>query len=241
MREGPEVGTLIPDVPIRSCLFRVDDDYDATPVGTRMRAVFREVMLMGDDLFEGGASVTQVCYLLHLARSIGARTIVEVGFNVGFSSLGFLEASPNTRVVSFELNRRPCVDTAKTFIDSHYPGRHTLVIGDSRETLPLFASDPDGGVADLVLVDGGHDYDLVTSDIRNAAHLARDNAVVVVDDLTPWYPWGRGPTRAWQEAIEDGRVTPLEIVADGIPVDTVEGPGDRCWAVGRFRPGRVTA
>jgi Methyltransferase domain len=222
------------DGPIQSTLFTVGHDYDPGPTRGRMRQIFNRVMRDGEDVFEGGASISQVCYLLHLARKTRARTIVEVGFNIGYSCLGFLEASPTTRVISFELNDRPCVGTAKAFIDRHYPGRHRLVIGDSRETLPLYATGMHTDRADLIFIDGGHEYDIVTKDIRNASELAGDRAVVVLDDMTPWYPWGTGPTNAWREAIEDGLIAPLEYLTDGTPGDSVVGPADRCWAVGRY-------
>jgi predicted O-methyltransferase YrrM len=228
------MGMLTLEGPVRSTLFTVDEDFDADPLRRLMRQLFTQVMESGEEVLEAGTSLTQVCHLLHLARSLRARTIVEVGFNIGYSCLAFLEASPVTKVISFELDDRPCVRVANAFIDQHYPGRHSMVFGDSQETLPLYVADADTDPADLIFIDGSHQYDVVAKDIRNGSDLAGDAGIVVLDDLTPWYPWGTGPTRAWREAIEDGIVSPLEYLVDGAPGASVEGPADRCWAVGRY-------
>ena len=179
---------------------------------------------------EGGASVAEATYLEDLARKSEATRIAEIGFNIGFSSIAFLESSPRTSVVSFELDRRPAVELAKGFVDARYPGRHELIIGDSRQTVPRH----ERGDFDLVFVDGGHEYEIAAADLANAARLARPGGLVVVDDLVPWHPWGVGPYRAWQEALADGLIEPIESVVDGRVVDVIEEPGDRAWAAGRF-------
>jgi hypothetical protein len=58
--------------------------------------------------------------------------------------------------------------------------------------------------------------------------------VVVIDDLTPWRKWGEGPTQAWTEAIREGIIVQDELFIDGKPVDAIEPPGKRCWALGRY-------
>jgi predicted O-methyltransferase YrrM len=119
-------------------------------------------------------------------------------------------------------------------VDERYPGRHQLVIGDSRKTVPEYA-DAEGGRFDLVFVDGGHEYEIAVADIDNARRLAKPNGLIVVDDLIPWFPWGAGPYQAWQEAVANGLIDPVESLVDGHVVDVIEEPGDRAWATGRFR------
>lgn len=204
-------------------------------IGVLMKQMFDRVQQASAGMYEGGASLAQVEWLGNLARTAGATRIAEIGFNVGFSSIGFLESSPEVRLVSFELDSRPCVKAAKEFIDERYPGRHELIIGDSRHTLPEYAASGKADFFDLVFVDGGHEYDVSISDIRNSHSVARSGALVVVDDLTPWYLWGVGPTRAWAESVESGVIKPVEYVVDGLVVDQIEGPADRAWAAGTFR------
>ncbi|WP_054053352.1 O-methyltransferase [Alloactinosynnema sp. L-07] len=182
----------------------------------------------GGRLTEGGASAAEATYLRELARRTGAPRVAEIGFNVGFSALAFLDSAPEATVVSFELDRRWSVELAKEYVDNHYPGRHELVIGDSTVTVPDFAATRDDRF-DLVFVDGGHTYEVAAADIANARAIAKPGAVVVVDDLIPWYPWGVGPHRAWQEAVESGLVHSAEYYIDGHRVDTLTAPGDRAW------------
>ncbi|MFF1823381.1 O-methyltransferase [Kribbella sp. NPDC058245] len=193
--------------------------------------VYEHVRSNGGRLYEGGASVEEATYLQEVTVRTGALRIAEVGFNVGFSSIAFLESSPDVTVVSFELDQRHAVVLAKEYVDQNYPGRHELIIGNSLTTLPAY----EAGKFDLVFVDGGHEYEVATADIRNAARLAKPDGLVVVDDLVPWYPWGVGPTQAWDEAVADGLIEPLELLVDGKPVDLIAEPGDRAWALGRFR------
>ena len=194
--------------------------------------VYGHVRDNGARMYEGGASVEEALYLRNIARITEAGAIAEIGFNVGFSSIAFLESGPDVTVVSFELDRRHGVELAKQFVDERYPDRHELVIGNSVQTVPAYAEDR-AGTFDLAFVDGGHEYDVATADIRNICRLVRPGGIVVVDDLTPWYPWGVGPSQAWQEAIDDGLIDPLESFVDGKIVDAIVEPGDRAWAAAR--------
>lgn len=209
------------------------------PAGLELviKQAFRHVMQAEAGIYEGGASLAQISHLRDVARRSDSTWIAEIGFNVGYSTIGFLESSPETKVVSFELDLRPCVKLAKEFIDERYPGRHELVIGDSQVTVPEFAdADRSGPIGfDLVFIDGSHMYEVAANDIDNIRRIAAHRATVVMDDLTPWYLWGAGPTRAWHEAVEAGKIEPLEYIVDGRIVSHIEGPADRAWAVGRFR------
>jgi predicted O-methyltransferase YrrM len=210
---------------------RPDTDQDMTQIERLMWDVYEYVRDNGARIYEGGASVAEALYLQELTRTSGAKTVAEIGFNVGFSSIAFLESSPDVTVVSFELDRRAAVELAKQFVDERYPGRHELVIGSSLKTVPGYAQ---AGHFDLVFVDGGHEYEVASSDIRGAHRIAKPGGLLVVDDLIPWYPWGVGPHQAWEEAIADGIIEPIESVVDGQVVDVIEEPGDRAWATARF-------
>ena len=202
------------------------------PLEALMGDIYSHVREKGAAIFEGGASPGEAESLCELAASAGAARIAEIGFNVGFSALAFLESSPRASVVSFELNERRAVLFAKEFIDERYPGRHELVIGDSLETLPRYA-DERPHTFDLVFVDGGHSKEIAASDIRHACRLARPRGLVVVDDVIPWVRWGAGPYAAWNEAVAAGLLEPVELRLDGRLVAEIAAPGDRAWAVGR--------
>jgi predicted O-methyltransferase YrrM len=202
------------------------------PLEALMADIYSHVRENGAAIFEGGASPVEAKNLCELAASVSALRIAEVGFNVGFSALAFLESSPHASVVSFELNERRAVLLAKAFVDERYPGRHELVVGDSLDTLPRYA-DEHPQAFDLVFVDGGHSKEIADSDIRHACRLARPRGIVVVDDVIPWFRWGAGPYAAWNEAVAAGLLEPVELRLDGRLVAEIVKPGDRAWAVGR--------
>src|SRR5579859_1597930 len=148
----------------------------------------------GQSADEGSSSPQQQDYLRQLVQRSRARLVGEVGFNAGFSSLAFLSADPDVRVVSFDIGQHDIVGHAKEFLDGLYPGRHELVIGDSTRTVPGYAAENPAVSFDLVFIDGGHSYETVAADIVNMRAMSHLGTGVVVDDLTPWLWWGEGPT-----------------------------------------------
>ena len=52
----------------------------------------------------------------------------------------------------------------KEFIDKNYPDRHTLIIGNSLNTVPEYFK-KENKKFDLIFIDGGHDYDIAKYDL----------------------------------------------------------------------------
>jgi predicted O-methyltransferase YrrM len=183
---------------------------------------------------EGSSSSEQQDYLRRLARQSSARLVGEIGFNAGYSSMAFLSAGAEVRVVSFDIGCHEVVGPAKEFVDAQYPGRHELIIGDSAQSVPEYRIQHPETSFDIVFIDGGHEYEQARDDISNMKALSHPGTSVVIDDLTPWFWWGEGPTRAWTEAISQGIIVPVEILKDGRLVRGIEPPGERSWARGRY-------
>jgi hypothetical protein len=137
-------------------------------------------------------------------------------------------------VVAFDLAEHACAKAAKKLIDKRFPDRHTLIYGDSRVTVPEFTVQNPGVRFDLVFIDGGHDYEVAKADLMNMRPLCTAETVVVMDDLTPWFRWGAGPSKAWTGAIRDGLVHQDELFKDGYLVEAIAPPGKRSWALGRY-------
>ncbi|HEX3917383.1 MAG TPA: hypothetical protein VHW60_08595, partial [Caulobacteraceae bacterium] len=57
---------------------------------------------------------------------------------------------------------------------------------------------------------------------------------VIMDDLVPWRSYGAGPTKAWDEAVQDGVIRQEEFFQDGESVKVAQAPGDRAWALGHY-------
>jgi predicted O-methyltransferase YrrM len=201
---------------------------------SRLKCIEKEARARGSSR-EGSADTAELAYLADLASGSGMRLIAEIGFNAGLSSYTFLEANPYAHVYSFDLGEHDYVHPAKDHIDAVFPRRHTLILGDSTQTVPKFRASGRVPRFDLVFIDGGHSYEVAKTDLQNMKGLADRDTVLVFDDLVPWKFWGEGPTRAWQEALEDGYVDQTALIKDGQTVTTIAPPGERCWAVGRYR------
>lgn len=149
----------------------------------------------------------------------GPMKIAETGFGIGRSAWAFLEAKDDCTVTSFDIGKyEVAVPRAAEIVQKNFPGRHTLILGDSKETVPANQDD-----WDLVFIDGGHDYETAMADLKNFAKKGR---MVVFDDLVD-QSWARGCLRAWQDAIdpETGFVNHT--------LETRSGPN--AWAVGVYR------
>ena len=123
-------------------------------------------------IVEGGSFQisAQVARLHEFVAKRQPKSIMEIGFNAGHSALLFLAITPpTTKVVSFDLGEYAYVFAAKRYIDSLFPGRHTLVTGDSTVTIPKYEEQvahrmKDINTAppmrfDIIFIDGGHQND----------------------------------------------------------------------------------
>jgi predicted O-methyltransferase YrrM len=196
--------------------------------------VYAELRLRGFKIDEGPSSPEELHYLYKVAQGQNIIKIAETGFHLGFSSYAFLKSGKKTSVVSFDLGRHSFVPAAKEIIDRKFPGRHSIIYGDSRSTVPEFAAKNSNVPFDLIFIDGGHEYQIAKADIENMRSLAHSGTLVIMDDLIPWLPWGKGPVQAWTEAIRDQKIEQQELYKDGKPVRAVEPPGERAWALGRY-------
>ncbi|MBY6411875.1 class I SAM-dependent methyltransferase [Rhodococcus sp. BP-252] len=199
----------------------------------QLEAMVKETVTAGEP-FEYGADESELNYLASLAARPGTQLVCEVGFNAGFSSWAFLSASSSTVVYSFDLAGYAYSAAAKEHIDELFPGRHTLIQGDSHSTIKEFAAKYPDMRFDVIFVDGDHSLDGARADLADLRSLATPETVVVMDDITPWLWFGEGPTQAWQEAVEAGSVVHRSYYRDGVPVDVVEPPASRAWAEGYY-------
>jgi predicted O-methyltransferase YrrM len=166
------------------------------------------------------------------------REVAEVGFNGGHSSYTFLDSRPDVRVTSFDLGTHDYIDLTKSLIDSLFPGRHELVIGDSRSTVPAFAEAHPDHRFDLIFIDGIHTLEAARADIENCRFLASERAVIVMDDLERHKDASAGVVQAWLEAQHDGVIHQDVVAVNGFPVvgalDEIETSG-AVWALGHYR------
>lgn len=167
---------------------------------------------------EGSISEQEMHFLSELVESKpGPIKVAETGFDCGRSAWALLEGNPEATVTSFCLMEFGGEKIVKEIIDEHFPGRHTLVIGDSKETVPAQNED-----FDLVFIDGGHDYETAMADLKN---FAKPGRMVMFDDIVE-ASWAQDCVRAWREATaEDGFIDEK--------LETRDGPHG--WSVGVYR------
>lgn len=139
--------------------------------------------------------------LKHYLELVKPKTILEIGFNAGHSSEFFLKNSDAT-MVSFDLGEHDYTRECKKYIDLQYPGRHTLILGDSTKTVKTFA-DIHPLKFDFIFIDGGHAYEVALSDVIQCQRLAHPESIVLIDDVVDQEELQRphtiGPSRVCRE------------------------------------------
>jgi predicted O-methyltransferase YrrM len=138
---------------------------------------------------------------------------MEIGFNAGHSADVFLGNNKSLTLTSFDLGGHEYVLPAKEYIDTTYPGRHTLILGDSTVTVPKYINDNPGKVFDVIFIDGGHEYNIANTDLDNCMKLAHKDTVVILDDTMYTSGWQElytiGPTRTWVEHVNNGTIAQI--------------------------------
>ena len=150
----------------------------------------------------------QTNFLKNILQKHNVKRVMEIGFNGGHSAELFLSNNTSIELVSFDIGCHDYVSLGKNFIDKTYPGRHELIIGDSLKTVPKY--DKTKGLFDIIFIDGGHKYPISKGDLMNCKRLSHTNTIVIMDDTMntkKWIkPWNTGPTRSWNEAIQEGSI-----------------------------------
>ena len=164
------------------------------------------VAMKGFELGEGTIGDEQAKWLGDFVRGRGPLLIGETGFGLARSAWAMLEANPEVRVVSFDVGEHPVVGQVWKRLSDKFGDRVFLYLGDSKITVPQYKWD-----YDLVIIDGGHDYDTAWSDLANLREPGRE---VIFDDLVD-QPWAQGCVAAWNEAVESGLVIEKERHGDG--------------------------
>jgi len=139
--------------------------------------------------------------------------VMEIGFNAGHSAEVFLQNNKCLTLTSFDLGGHNYVMTAKEYIDTTYPNRHNLIIGDSRTTIPIYLENNRDTKFDIIFIDGGHNYEIAKADMENCFHLAHKDTIVILDDTIftiGWEAeWTIGPTRTWTEHLQQNKIIEL--------------------------------
>jgi len=173
----------------------------------------------GCDAIEGNilACYGKVEILKKIVSNKQIKNVMEIGFNAGHSSVIFLENNNNINITSFDIDEHDYIHVGKKYIDANYPGQHTLIIGNSIQSVPNFIN-KNNITFDLIFIDGGHDYNVARVDLENCKKLSHANTIVIMDDTIYTRGWEMkysvGPTRAWLEGINNkliGEISSIDL------------------------------
>lgn len=117
---------------------------------------------------------------INLYSAAGAsENIIEIGFNAGHSCLLFLMANPRAKVVCFDICEHAYTVPCFEYLSAIFPGRLTLIKGDSRNTLPAYQTLTK---FDMAHIDGAHDKEIADADFKHTYPMVRDGGLIVWDD-----------------------------------------------------------
>jgi hypothetical protein len=157
---------------------------------------------------EGGSTSGQLAfYFDYLTKNPHIKTIIEIGFNVGVSAAAFLSIRDDIRVLSIDIGFHEHVIPCKRVIDSQFPGRHMLLLGDSVTTMPLLKEffTVREGLVDLIFIDGNHMDPAPRLDILNAIAFSGSETIIMVDDVCQAHGTG-GVLQAVEELMRSGAI-----------------------------------
>jgi len=157
----------------------------------------------GFSSFEGSSKEEHMIWHNKLVEKYKPKIIVEIGFNTGISALNFLSKSDDIQVISFDILLHHYCSYAKLFVDEKYPGRHTLVAGNSSKVIPSFMKMHPEFRADLIFIDGDHNLNGAYADIVNCYQMATKKTILIADNVVPHRGLGSGVYDALLRAIED--------------------------------------
>lgn len=163
----------------------------------------RYIILNSIGELEGNIGIGSWIYYLDSLKQFNFTNILEIGFNAGHSAVLFLELFPNATVTSVDLGIHTYIQQAEQLIQKWYPGRHKLIIGDSRQVIPTLSSK-----YDMIFIDGGHMDDIPKTDLLNCRKLATKDTILFMDDICPQI-YGIEPEKAWNELVANGTIIEL--------------------------------
>ena len=158
----------------------------------------------------------QAAFFVDIVSPYAAKRVLEIGFNSGHSCVTLMTASaPDCTMVSFDLGEHYYVDNAKAFVDATFPGRHTLIKGNSLDTVRTYATEHPDESFDVIFIDGGHYTDVPLHDAINCMALAHEKTLVVIDDIVITnrkhiQRWNHSPNYAWSLLCYTGYIQQID-------------------------------
>jgi predicted O-methyltransferase YrrM len=106
--------------------------------------------------------------------------ILEIGFNLGHTTEAFIKNS-SASVVSLDIFIHSYSWISMIYFLKNFYKRIKFLKGDSRVILQKLVSE--NKKFDLILIDGGHSFEVAKSDIQNSLNLINSNGIILIDNL----------------------------------------------------------
>jgi len=159
---------------------------------------------------EGATVPAQIMFFVQLLiEQSGIKKVLEIGMNQGLSTGCLLAARPDIHVVSIDIGTHDYILKAQKFISSYFPGRHTLILGDSTDVMPQMGKMFTSYMPDLIFMDGGHTEPTVSQDITNCLNMCSPVTLLLIDDYHYKYPYQHEVRAAVDKAVSDKRMRML--------------------------------
>lgn len=177
-------------------------------------------------------SPMEVYCLLGIVAVRGSRRIFEFGTYDGATTAYLASSAPDVEVWTLDLpedqgflhaqarqSQTVQQQTGHRYRRLPYADRVTQLFGDSR----YFDFSPWTAGIDLVLIDGGHTYEIVRSDSANALKMLAPGGVIIWDDYSPAWP---DVVRAVDDFSAASRLNPVHIASTGLAIVDL---ARHCW------------
>ena len=144
-----------------------------------------------------------------LVRSNAHRTVrvCEIGPNTGHTAFFWLLSSHRVSVVSFDPGIRVSTNASAAFLQSHFPGRFSLIQGNTADTLPWYRSRMTVDECDLFFIEGAHEFKTAAVDLANALAVSAKGAPMIMTNFG-----AEGAQKVWDVACKAGYLTEAELI-----------------------------
>lgn len=139
----------------------------------------------------GSLSPYEIKVLAMLVKALNPKNVLEIGTFEGRTALNIsLNMGENSKLYTMDLPQEICKDfiVGRLFKNSDKKHKIKQIFADSRyfdfSKLPKM---------DLIFIDGGHSYEEVLSDTKNAIKILNKNGIILWDDIDNCH---LGPTEA---------------------------------------------
>jgi hypothetical protein len=151
-------------------------------------------------------------------------SVAEISLNGGHNAETFFTSCLNLKKFTiFNANNHLYATAAADYFRKVHKTAFEFVPGNSRVSVPTYASNNPNQLFDLIWIDGEHSYNECRADLLNCKKLAHPETVVLIDDYTS----------AVYEVVQELQNSGVLKVKQ---VFTTKGPqGDKCWIEACYR------